>query len=206
MLSLDELSTIDRFANKHDLFVLSDEIYDRICYETPHVSPASLPGLAQRTLTLNGFSKAYAMTGWRLGYVAGNRDLITQILRVQQHIVTCAASFAQEAAVAALVGSQEPLHNMRREYRKRRDVMVSTLNAIPGVSCPLPAGAFYAFPRFERYHSSAKLASQLLDKAAVSSIPGIAFGEAGEGHIRFSYACEMQEIEKGMERLNKLLS
>jgi aspartate aminotransferase len=206
VLSAEELTILDRVANKHDLFVISDEIYEHVIYDLKHVSPASLPGLANRTLTLNGFSKAYAMTGWRLGYVAGPNELVSQVLPVQQHVVTCATSFVQEAAAVALTGPQEPMLAMTREYRKRRDVIVAGFNSMPGVTCESPEGAFYAFPRFQQHPSSRELAAGLLEKALVAATPGVEFGAPGEGHLRFSFACPMHDIEVGVERMRKYLA
>jgi len=207
VVSVEELSIIEKLANKHDFFIISDEIYDQITYDTDMVSAATLPGLRARTLTTNGFSKTHAMTGWRLGYVAGNEDLISQILRVQQHVITCAAAFSQVAGVAALNGPQQPVAAMRQEYRRRRDFIVEALNDMPGVSCSMPAGAFYAFPRFEGLGlSSQELANRLLEEVLVAATPGSAFGAAGEGHLRLSFACSMQNIETGMKRIREFLS
>jgi aspartate aminotransferase len=207
VLSLEELKVIERVAIEHDLFVISDEIYDRIVYDTACISPAKLPGLTARTLTTNGFSKAYAMTGWRLGYVAGSERLIAQILRVQQHVVTCATSFVQAAGVAALDGPQEPVEAMIGEYRRRRDLIVHGLNDFPGVTCTMPTGAFYAFPRFEGLNlSSQELAARLLDEHLVVTTPGSAFGAAGEGHLRLSYACATEDIEVGLKRIGEFLA
>jgi aspartate aminotransferase len=207
VLSLEELKVIERVATEHDLFVISDEIYDRIVYDAACISPARLPGLTARTLTTNGFSKAYAMTGWRLGYVAGSERLIGQILRVQQHVVTCATSFVQAAGVAALDGPQEPVEAMIGEYRRRRDLIVDGLNDLPGVTCTMPIGAFYVFPRFEGLNlSSQELATRLLDERLVVTTPGSAFGAAGEGHLRLSYACATEDIEVGLKRIRDFLS
>ena len=208
MLSLEELRIIEKLANKHDFYIISDEIYDRITYDgAENISPASLPGLEPRTLTTNGFSKAYAMTGWRLGFVAGSQELISQILRVQQHVVTCATSFVQVAGVAALNGPQEPLEDMMVEYRKRRAFIVDALNDMPGVTCPVPTGAFYVFPRFEGQDlSSQELANRLLEESLVATTPGSAFGPAGEGHLRLSFACSLEDIETGMARMREFLS
>jgi len=208
MLSLEELKIIEKLANKHDFYIISDEIYDRITYDgAENISPASLPGLNSRTLTTNGFSKAYAMTGWRLGFVAGSQELISQILRVQQHVITCATSFVQAAGVAALNGPQEPLEDMMVEYRKRRAFIVDALNDMSGVTCPVPAGAFYVFPRFEGLDlSSQELANRLLEESLVATTPGSAFGRAGEGHLRLSFACSIEDIETGMTRMRKFLS
>lgn len=204
VISLEELEIIEKLASKHDLIVICDEIYDRITYDVHCVSPATLPGLSSRTLTANGFSKTYAMTGWRLGYVAGSEKLIAQILRVQQHVVTCATSFVQAAGVAALDGPQEPIEAMMREYRRRRDLIVGALNDIPGVTCPVPAGTFYVFPRFDALGlSSQDLAERLLEQSLVATTPGTAFGQVGEGHLRLSFACAIEDIETGMKRMRQ---
>jgi len=205
VLSAADLAIVDRVANAHDLFVISDEIYDRIVFDAEHVSPASLPGLADRTLTVNGFSKTHAMMGWRLGYVAGSERLISGILLAQQHTVTCAASFVQRAGVVALDGPQEPITEMVEAYRTRRGAIVAALGHIPGVSCDAPAGTFYAFPRVEGLESSSDLADALLREALIATTPGSAFGESGEGHLRFSFACSMDHIETGLERFGAFL-
>jgi len=205
VLSADDLAIVERLANKHDLYLISDEIYDRIVFDAEHVSPASLPGLAERTLTVNGFSKTHAMMGWRLGYVAGHEALISRILLAQQHTVTCAASFVQHAGVVALDGPQEPIDDMVQAYLRRRDTIVAALGDIPGVSCDAPAGTFYAFPRIEDLTSSSDLADALLQEALIATTPGSAFGTPGEGHLRFSFACSMRDIEVGMERFREFL-
>jgi aspartate aminotransferase len=202
IISLGELEVVERLANQYDFYVICDEIYNRITYDAPSISPASLPGLRKRTLTTNGFSKAYAMTGWRLGYVAGDEELISQILRVQQHVVTCATSFVQAAGVAALNGPQEPVEDMVRQYRRRRDLIMGFLDNMPGVKYTVPTGAFYFFIRFQRPHmSSQEIAERLLEESLVAVTPGTAFGEAGEGHLRLSYACALEDIEVGMKRM-----
>ena len=201
--SLDDLKVVERLANKYDLFVISDEIYEGITFDGEKmISPASFPGLASRTLTTSGFSKTYAMTGWRLGYVAGLEALISPILKVQQQVVTCATSFVQEAGVAALEGPHEPILEMVMEYQRRRDFIANALHEMPGVWCLRPKGAFYIFPRFDGVDGhSQDFADNLLEKELVVATPGVAFGAAGEGHLRFSFACSMSEIEKGMARL-----
>jgi aspartate/methionine/tyrosine aminotransferase len=142
------------------------------------------------------------MTGWRLGYVAGDEELISQILRVQQHVVTCAASFVQAAGVAALNGSQEPVEDMVRQYRRRRDLIMGFLDSMPAVEYAVPTGAFYFFIRFNRPQmSSQEMAERLLEESLVAVTPGTAFGEAGEGHLRLSYACALEDIEIGMNRM-----
>ncbi len=207
VISTEELTAIQGLANRHDLFILSDEIYNRIVYDGDCVSPASLSGLSSRTLTINGFSKAYAMTGWRLGYVAGSQELISQILQVQQHLVTCTTAFVQRAGVAGLEGPEGPIEAMIREYCRRRNFIVDALRDLSGVRCARPAGAFYVFPRFEKLGpSSQELSRRLLEEHRVAATPGLAFGQAGEGHLRLSFACSMENIEKGMKRLRAFLS
>ncbi|MBI2875052.1 MAG: pyridoxal phosphate-dependent aminotransferase, partial [Firmicutes bacterium] len=150
LLGRSEMEAVRELAVRHNLIVISDEIYERLVFgEKEFVSAASLDGMKERTLTVNGFSKAYAMTGWRLGYVTGPPALITQILKVQEHSTTCATTFVQKAAVAALEGPQTPITDMVAAFKRRRDFFVAGLNDIPGVSCLLPGGTFYAFPRFE---------------------------------------------------------
>jgi aspartate aminotransferase len=206
VLSVDELAIIDSVADRRDLLVISDEIYDRIVFDTRHTSPASLPGLSSRTLTVNGFSKTHAMMGWRLGYVAGDEHLISGILLAQQHTVTCATSFVQAAGVAALDGPQGPIEDMVREYRNRRDAIVSALEAIPGIHCDVPDGTFYVCPRIESPKlGSSELAEALLREALVATTPGAAFGASGEGHLRLSFACSMADIDRGVARIGSFL-
>jgi aspartate aminotransferase len=201
-----ELREIAELCAAYDLVAISDEIYEKIIYGEKHVSIAALPAMKERTITVNGFSKAYSMTGWRLGYAAAPEELIAAMERVQEHSVSCAASFVQKAGVAALRGSQSCVEEMVKEFRKRRDVLVKRLNEIEGVSCALPQGAFYAFANFSAYErDSFKLAEKLLEKAGVALIPGAAFGELGEGYLRLSYATSMENLIKGVDRIKKAL-
>ncbi len=208
VMAREELEAIARVAREHDLLVLSDEIYEKLVYDgAEHISLASLPGMRERTLTLNGFSKAYAMTGWRLGYVAAPAPIIEEILKVHSHSMTCAASFGQRGAVAALTGPQDFIGEMVAAYDRRRHLVADGLNAIPGVRCPLPEGAFYAFPDITGTGLlSSACAELLIERAQVAVTPGIAFGEAGEGHIRLSFATSDELLQRAVERMGEVLS
>ena len=204
----DELQTVARLAQEHDLLVLSDEIYEKLVYDDHrHHSIAALPGMRERTVTLNGFSKAYAMTGWRLGYLAAPAPIVKQVLKVHSHSVTCAASFSQRGAVAALTGPQDPISEMIAAWDRRRHLVTDRLNAIPGVRCALPEGAFYAFPDVSGTGlSSAECAELLIERARVAVTPGLAFGEAGEGHVRLSYATSDALLTGALERMGAALA
>lgn len=198
------LKEIAEFCIEHDLIVISDEIYEKIIYEGSHCSIASMKGMKERTITINGFSKAYSMTGWRLGYAAGPEDVIKAMTRIQAHSVSNATSFVQKAGVVALEGSQDRVEEMTKEFKKRRDVVMQMLDEIEGISCMKPKGSFYAFPNLSKYEEdSFKLSKYFLEKAKVAVIPGGAFGDCGEGYIRISYATSMENIEKGIERIGR---
>ena len=207
VLTRAELQVIADFAIEHDLLVISDEIYEKIIFDgREHISIGTFPGMADRTIVINGLSKAYAMTGWRLGYAAARAPLISEILKVQQHAATCAAAFVEYAGIAALNGPQDVVTEMVDTYWKRRDIIVEGLNALPGVSCAPIEGAFYAFPDISQTGlSSLAFADMLLDKAGVAVTPGVAFGTSGEGHVRFSFANSTELIEKALERMQKVL-
>jgi aspartate/methionine/tyrosine aminotransferase len=197
-----DLRALADLAIDHKLWVLSDEIYDCLVYEGDHISIASLGDMHERTIYINGFSKAYAMTGWRLGYAAAPRELADQMNKVQQASTSCAPAFVQAAGVAALRGPQDCVSKMRDEYHRRRDAIVSGLNSIKGFECPSPKGAFYVFPSIKELGlKSLKLCELLLQKAGVAAVPGSEFGPYGEGHIRLSYATSMANIEKAIERI-----
>jgi aspartate aminotransferase len=203
VLSGAELAAIAEVAHERDLLVLSDEIYEKIVYDGHrHLSLGALPGMAERTLTINGFSKAYAMTGWRLGYVAGPAPLIEQILKVHSHSATCATSFAQWGALAALEGPQDFIGQMVSAWDRRRRLITERLNQIPGFRCPLPEGAFYAFPDVSGTGwSGQQVAAHLIEKARVAVTPGDAFGEVSAGCIRLSFAESDQKIEAALDRI-----
>jgi aspartate aminotransferase len=207
ILSEAELSSIAKMAKKYDLWVITDDIYEKIIYDGgTHKTLASLPEMKERTIVVNGMSKAYAMTGWRLGYLAGPANIMKEILKVQQHSVTCAASFTQIGGLAALEGGNEAIDLMVSEYDKRRREITAALNRIPGVQCPLPEGAFYFFPRVDyKGMTSLELAKYLLDDAHVAVTPGIAFGEAGEGCIRLTYATSLSNLREAVKRIEQAL-
>ena len=197
-----DLRALADLAVDHKFWVLSDDIYDCLVYEGEQVSIASLPRMHERTIYINGFSKAYAMTGWRLGYAVAPAELIQEMIKIQQASTSCAAAFVQAAGVAALRGPQGCVSEMRKEYRKRRDVIVEGLNSIEGFKCIKPRGAFYVFPNIKELNmKSPELCERLLQAAGVAAVPGSEFGPYGEGHVRFSYATSMQNIKKAIERI-----
>jgi aspartate aminotransferase len=202
-----ELEVIARLAQEHNFYVFSDEIYEKLVYDgAVHRSIAALPGMWERTLTLNGFSKAYAMTGWRLGFLAAPRPIINQILKIHSHSVTCATSFGQRGAIAALDGPQEIIMQMVAAYDRRRHLVADSLNAIPGVRCALPQGAFYAFADIRGTGlSSAECAELLITEGEVGVTPGNAFGEAGEGLVRLSFATSDEELTRAVARMSEVL-
>ncbi len=197
---------IDRIAHAigdRNIMVLSDEIYGRLIFEGEHHSIMSINGMKERTILLDGFSKTYAMTGWRMGYGVMRADLATHVARLQTNSNSCTASFSQVAGVEALRGPQDSVDQMCAEFKKRRDVMVAGLNQIKGFSCRLPKGAFYVFPNITTTGwLSKKLADALLDEAGVAALSGTAFGAFGEGYLRFSVANSVENIEKALERVS----
>ncbi|NOZ59293.1 MAG: pyridoxal phosphate-dependent aminotransferase [Euryarchaeota archaeon] len=207
VLGRSDLKAIAEVCQDHDIFVISDEIYEYIIYDgEEHVSIASLDGMKERVVTVNGLSKAYSMTGWRVGYACGNAEVIKAMTRLLAHSVSNVTSFVQKAAVAALQGPKQEVERMVRAFDERRRYIVRELRSIPGVSCVLPKGAFYAFPNFSAYdRDSFRLANYLLESAEVAVVPGAAFGEEGEGYLRFSFATSMENIKEGMERIKRAL-
>jgi len=198
----EEIEAVAEFAIERDLLVISDELYEKILFDGhEHISIATLPGMRERTVTINGVSKSYAMTGWRLGYLAAPRQIASQVLKVHQHSVTAAATFTQEAAACALEGPQDVVEYMVKEYEKNRALVVEALNAIPGIECKAPEGAFYAFPKVDG--DSIKFADAMLEKAGVALTPGIAFGPTGEGHVRISFATDYNLLEKAFDRMKR---
>lgn len=190
-------------ARNHTFMVLSDEIYGRLIYEGgPLFSITQCEGLRDRTVILDGFSKAYAMTGWRLGYGVGPKDLIARMTKLQVNSASCTASFTQMAGIEALRGPQDSVDAMAKTFRERRDRIVAGLNAIPGISCRSPKGAFYVFPNITKTgKSSADFGRHLLDHHGVAALGGTAFGKHGEGHLRLSYANSMPNIEEALRRI-----
>jgi aspartate/methionine/tyrosine aminotransferase len=194
-------------AVKHGVPVLSDEIYGRILYDVEHHSIAAVPGMEPLAIVLDGFSKTYAMTGWRLGYGIMPAPMAQVVAKLQTNSTSCTATFSQVAAVAALRGDQSSVERMVAEFRRRRDAMIDGLRSIPGFQCVRPRGAFYVFPDITRTgFSSRALADRLLEEAGVACLSGTAFGEFGEGHIRFSYANSLENIEEAIRRIRSLLA
>jgi len=202
-----ELAAIAEFAEERDLLVFSDEMYEKILYDGQrHTSIATLPGMAERTLVFNGLSKAYAMTGWRLGYVAGPRPYLEQIEKVHSHSVTCATSFVQKAGVVALSGPQQFIGDMISAWDRRRRNLAERLDAVNGMRCPLVEGAFYAFADIRGTGMTSTQAADLfLREAHVAVTPGIAFGAAGEGHVRLSFATSDDLLEAAADRIERVL-
>ncbi len=204
-MTREELSDIARVVEKHDLLVISDEIYSRLTYGVEHTCFSSLPGMKERTVLLDGFSKAYAMTGWRLGYAAGPEDIISAITKVHQNTMLSPANMAQWAAIEALENGEKDVQEMLGEYRRRREVIVQGLNDI-GLRCHEPMGAFYAFPSVEITGlSSGDFMEKLLLEEKVVVMPGDLFGKQGEGFVRCCYAASMTDIEEALERMTRFV-
>jgi aspartate/methionine/tyrosine aminotransferase len=205
VLTRDDLKAIaDCVADRDDVFVLSDEIYSRIVYEGTHESIASLSGMKEKTIILDGFSKTYAMTGWRLGYGVMRKDLAQKVAQLQTNCNSCTCTFTQMAGIEALKGSQAEPERMDAEFKKRREVIVSGLNNIKGITCKKPRGAFYAFPNITGTGMDCrKLGDHLLYNAGVAVLPGTSFGKYGEGYLRLSFANSIENIKKALDRISK---
>ena len=204
--SRSQTKALADLAIDHDLIVVSDEIYERILYEGEHVSPASLDGMFDRTVTVNGFSKTYSMTGWRLGWLVAPSPLFKEISKVQEHTITCATAFAQKAGVAALRGPTASLDAMVTEFRARREIVLVELSRVRSAATFRPSGAFYAFPRINVKMDSVALCERILKEASVAVTPGSAFGAAGEGHVRISFAAARETIVEGLRRIAEVLA
>jgi aspartate/methionine/tyrosine aminotransferase len=206
ILTADDIREVARIAVEHDLVVLADEIYGRLQYDGEPLSIATLPGMAERTITLDGFSKTFAMTGWRLGYGIVPEWLQPSFSRLVINSVSCTNAFAQAGAIAALTGPQDEPMRFRNEFIARRQLIVDGLNAIDGVSCVMPHGAFYAFPNVSAFgRSSAEVADHLLYDAGVCGLAGTSFGKHGEGYLRFSYANSRENLARALERIGESL-
>ena len=205
ILTRDDLKVIaDCIADRDDVFVLADEIYSRIIYEGKHDSIASLPGMKDKTILLDGFSKTYAMTGWRLGYGVMRKDIAQKIAQLMTNSNSCTASFTQIAGIEALKGPQGDVEKMVAEFKRRREVIVEGLNKIKGFMCKKPKGAFYAFPNITGTGmDSRKLGDHLLYNAGVAVLPGTSFGKFGEGYLRLSFANSVENIKKALDRIAK---
>ncbi len=200
-----DLRRVAEIAVKHDLIVLSDEIYAELTYEGEHVSIAAMPGMAERTIVVGGFSKSYAMTGWRLGYACGPQELIKVMTLIHQYAIMSAPTTAQYAAVEALEHGDEDIELMREEYNERRLLLVDGLNRL-GLSCVPPKGAFYAFPSIKSTGlTSEQFCEKLLLEHGVAVIPGGAFGACGEGHVRCCYASSKEDLSEALRRIEEML-
>lgn len=203
----EDLKVIADLVRDRDLVVLSDEIYSRIYYDAPPMSIASLPGMQEKTIILDGFSKIYAMTGWRLGYGVMPEWLVDAVNKLMVNSNSCTASFTQRAGLAALTGPQDEALAMVAEFRRRRDAFIDGLNTLPGFRCAKPAGAFYAFPNIEGTgRTSKQLADELLYEAGVASLNGGSFGSFGNGYLRFSYANSLENLMEAVERMRRHLA
>ena len=207
VFSRQDLEIIAEVAQRHDLIVFVDEIYEKIVYDgARHISIGSLPGMEDRTITVNGFSKVYAMTGWRIGYVVAGKRLSGTLRKLHYYAVLCPNAISQKAAFAALIGSQDCVQEMVTEYSRRRELVLNELEKTESLSYTIPKGAFYVFPNFSSYEKSDEvMASYLLKKAGVVTAPGSGFGRAGERHLRISYSVSYEQVEEGMKRIRKCL-
>jgi len=207
VLTKEDLKVIaDCIADRDDVVVLSDEIYSRTIYEGKHESIASLPEMKEKTIILDGFSKTYAMTGWRLGYGVMRKDLAAKIAQLMTNSNSCTCTFTQMAGVEALKGPQNEVDKMNAEFKRRREVIVSGLNNIEGITCKKPRGAFYVFPNItETGMDCRKLGDYLLNEAGVAVLPGTSFGKYGEGYLRLSFANSIENIKKALDRISKAL-
>ena len=207
ILGRELLEGIARLAIDRDFVVLADEVYSRMVYDGEHYSIAQVPGMKERTILLDGYSKTFAMTGWRLGFIAAPVLLADAITRLITNSVSCTASFEQMAGIAALTGPQDEVHRMVEEFHRRRDFIVKGLNEIKGVSCKNPGGAFYVFPNVREVPMAPEeLAPYLMREAGVACLPGTSFGEYGKGHLRFSYAVSLEEIEEALTNMDRAIN
>ena len=205
VVSRQEMLRISRVAQEHDLLVLSDEIYDRLVYDTEHVCVASLPGMWERTLHIGGFSKSYAMTGWRIGFIAGPRELMQAVAKVHQYAIMCAPTMAQYAAMQALKEGEPDVQRMVSEYDRRRQLIVRGFNSM-GLPTLEPRGAFYCFPKVSGLRmGDEEFAERLLMEERVALVPGSAFGATGKGHVRVCYAAPIEQIEEALTRIGRFV-
>lgn len=205
MLSKHELEGIADLAKKHDILIIADEIYAELSYDEEYTSMAAIEGMHERTILVNGFSKGFAMTGWRLGFVCAPTEISTAMLKVHQYALMCASTMSQYAAIEALKNGRPEVDEMVKSYRRRRNYIVQSFNEI-GLECHIPGGAFYAFPSIASTGlSSQEFAEQLLLKEGVAVVPGDVFGESGEGHIRCSYASSLEQLQEAIKRIKRFL-
>ena len=207
IIEKSELQALADLAREHDIVILSDEIYRRFLYEGEHHSVASFPGMRDRTIILDGFSKTYAMTGWRIGYGVMPQEVVEPISRLSTNSVSCTASFTQIAVLEAMDGPQDEADEIVAEFKKRRDIIVKGLNQVPGIRCAMPKGAFYTFPSVEATGmTSREFADGLLDEQGVACLAGESFGEYGKGCVRFSFANSAENIERALERIDRFVA
>ncbi len=206
VLTKDDILKIAEVIRNKDIWVLSDEIYSRLIFEGEHFSIASVEGFKDRTIILDGYSKYYAMTGWRAGFGVMNKEIAPHIAKLVTNSVSCTNTFVQKACIEALTGPQDSVDKMREEFRARREIIVEGLNSIPGFSCIMPHGAFYAFPNITKTgYKSKDLQDHLLYQAGVASLAGTSFGAYGEGYLRFSYANSRENIKEAIKRIKEVL-
>jgi aminotransferase len=205
MLNKHELEALAALADKNDLLIIADEIYAELVYDEEYTSMAAIKGMQERTILINGFSKGFAMTGWRLGFVCAPEEITSAMLKIHQYAMMCASTMAQYAALEALKNCRSDVEEMVKSYRRRRNFIVQSFNEI-GLTCHVPGGAFYAFPSIESTGLSAQeFAEQLLHKEGVAVVPGDVFGESGEGHIRCSYATSLQQLQEAIKRIKRFI-
>jgi aspartate/methionine/tyrosine aminotransferase len=207
VMTADDLAAVAALALRHDILVVSDEIYSRNVYGAPFASIAQVPGMQERTIIIDGFSKAYAMTGWRLGYCIAPKAIVHALTLFANNTYQCVATFTQKAGIAALRGDDSAVIAMGERLRRRRDLIVGGLNALPGVHCALPGGAFYAFPNAAAIEpDDVALSRYLLEEAGVAALGGSSFGPAGAGHLRIAYATSSAELQRALDRLGPALA
>jgi aminotransferase len=205
MLSKDELLQVSYLVEKHDLLALSDEIYAELSFDGEFTCFATLPNMKDRTILISGFSKGFAMTGWRLGFVAGPTDIVEAMLKIHQYAMMCASTMAQYGAIEALKNGRNDIEEMKKSYRRRRNYFVSSLNEI-GMPCHIPGGAFYAFPSVQLTGlSSQEFAERLLLEEKVAVVPGDVFGGSGEGYVRCSYASSLEQLQEAIKRMDRFM-
>ena len=205
IMTKEDLEPIAEFVKEQDLYVMSDEIYSELTYKTEHVSIASLPGMRERTLVINGFSKGFAMTGWRLGYCCGPEELIGQMTKLHQFAIMCAPTNSQYAAVEGLKNCGDEVEEMRKSYDQRRRFLMHEFERM-GLDCFEPFGAFYVFPSIQKFNmTSEEFATRLLNEEKVAVVPGTAFGECGEGFLRISYAYSLEDLKEALDRLESFI-
>ncbi len=205
IMEKEDLENIAEIVTEKDLFVISDEIYCELTYKGEHTTIASLPGMKERTVLINGFSKSYAMTGWRLGYAAAPKDILKQMLKIHQFAIMCAPTTSQYAAISALKNGDEDVQNMRESYNQRRRYLVNALREM-GLDCFEPYGAFYVFPSIKKFGmTSDEFATRLLKEEKVAVVPGTAFGDSGEGFLRISYAYSLENLKIALERIRRFV-